>query len=815
MHSRRLIYLGMAAAILYWLLEASLHCFVFRGDGIAACFVPSESHELWMRSVTALMFVATGIIAQYLNNLRVKAETRYQAELLEVFYRHTHDCIALLDKDFNYIRVNQAYAQAVGKDVSFFPGKNHFDIHPSDDIDTFREVVKAGEAYGARAQSFADPEHPEKGATYWDWNLTPISHGGETEFLIFTKQNVTERYRAESDLRQANRALRTISACNSVLVRSTNETTLLNEMCRIIVETGGYVMAWVGMVEHDSGKGVRPIAEYGFEDGYLSSADITWADTERGQGPTGSAIRTGKTVVNQDCLHNPKMAPWREAAIKRGYQSSIALPVIIDKQVLAVLTLYASEPDAFNPGEVELLEEMASDLAYGIEALRTRSAHKEAQEKLDFMAHHDPLTGMPNRILLRDRFELAKVVARRRKLDVGILFLDIDDFQLVNDSLGRTLADQLLLQVVERLQGCIRDTDTISREGGDEFVIMLSGVDGVATIETIAQEIIYAFNEPFTIDHHTLTISVCIGITIYPNDGKDFDTLLRQAETSLQHAKLAGRNIHHFFTEQMNIHALERIQLLEQLRHAMEKKEFSLYYQPQINTVSGEVTGAEALVRWQHPQHGLIPPIKFIPLAERSGLIIPLGAWVLDEACRQAQAWRESHQLPPMLVAINLSAMQFQHGNIVETVASALAHSGLPANHLELELTESILLHDIEVVVDTLHRLKEIGVKLSIDDFGTGYSSFSYLQRLAVDKLKVDQSFVRDMVENPGDAAIVKGIIQLAHTLKLNVIAEGVETDAQLQLLKDLGCDEVQGYLFSPPVPAEDFVGLYGKPKTL
>jgi len=434
-----------------------------------------------------------------------------------------------------------------------------------------------------------------------------------------------------------------------------------------------------------------------------------------------------------------------------------------------------------------------------------------AEEKLDFMAHHDALTGMPNRTLLHDRFEQAKVEAKRRRLGLAILFLDIDNFQQVNDSLGRAMADQLLVQVVDRLQTCMPETDTISRDAGDEFTILLNDISDQAIVETIAQKIIDSFAEPFRINANTLIVSASIGITIFPNDGKKFDILIRQAETSLQYAKNAGRNTYRFFTDEMNVSALENIQLQGQMRQALESQEFRVYYQPQLDTFSGRVIGAEALVRWLHPEQGLISPIRFIPLAERSGLIIPLGTWILNEACRQMQAWREASELSPNVVAVNLSAIQFQRGDIVETVAHALEQSGLPANCLELELTESILLHDIDIVVDTMHQLKEIGVKLSIDDFGTGYSSFSYLQQLAVDKLKVDQSFVCDMVENPGDAAIVKAIIQLGHTLQLNVIAEGVESDAQLQLLKEFECNEVQGYLFSMPIPADDFAQLYGK----
>ena len=737
---------------------------------------------------------------------------RESKDLLRSIIEHAPIRVFWKDAQSRYLGCNSAFAHDAGlTQPEELIGKSDFDMGWREQAELYRTDDHRVMASGEAKLGFEEPQTTPEGRHIWlRTSKVPLrSAAGELFGLLGIYEDITQRKEAELELLQANRALRTISACNSVLVHARDETNLLQEMCRVIVKTGGYLMAWVGIAEHDAGKSVRPVGQSGYEEGYLDSVNITWADMERGRGPTGTAIRTGKKVVNQDCLNNPKMAPWREQAIKRGYQSSIALPLAISKAEMAVLTIYAAEPDAFNLDEVALLEELASDLAYGIGALRTRVAHKEAEDRLDFMAHHDALTGMPNRILLHDRFEQVAATARRRGSNVAMLFLNLDDFHLVNDVLGRSLADHMLVQVVERLHGCIRESDTISREGGDEFIILLGDVGDLAAIEIIVQKILDAFSEPFTVDDHIVSVTSSIGISIFPNDGRDFNRLISQSEAALHKAKAAGKDTYNFFTEQMNINALEHMQLQGQLRHAISNQEFRIYYQPQIDMLNERMIGAEALVRWQHPQHGLVPPLKFIPLAERSGLIIPLGEWVLNEACRQAQVWRKRNRMPSMVMAVNLSAVQFKRGNIVETVIQALERSGLPAENLELELTESILLDDVEVVMETLHRLKDIGIKLSIDDFGTGYSSLSYLKRLAVDKLKIDQSFVRDMVVDPEDAAIVSAIIQLGHTLQLTVIAEGVETRAQLQLLKSLECNEVQGYLFSRPIPAEDFSGLF------
>ena len=593
------------------------------------------------------------------------------------------------------------------------------------------------------------------------------------------------------------------------LVHAVEENQLLSDICRLIVEEGGYLMAWVGYADQDAEKTVRVVAQHGDDRDYLGSMKLSWADTERGHGPTGTAIRTRLTDVNPDYRTNPRTLPWREAALARGYRSSIALPLISSKHVLGALTIYSPDPDVFSPEEVMLLEELANDLAYGIETLRTRVEHEAAEKRLEFLAHHDVLTGLPNRLLLLDRFDQAAAQADREQSGVAVLFLDLDNFKQVNDTLGHDYGDKLLVQVVERLRGCLRDTDTISRQGGDEFIVLLPNLRDLGVIGNISNHIIEAFAAPFEIASYSINTTFSIGVCLYPDDGQEFGILLKKADTALYQAKDSGRDTYRFFSEKMNIDAQEQLQLQGQLRHAVKNHEFVLHYQPQIDIDSGRIVGAEALVRWEHPTLGLVYPGKFIPMAERSGLVIPMGEWVLNEACRQAQRWCEDGQ--PMVMAVNLSALQFKRGNLIETVGNALKLSGLPAELLELELTESILLQDVDVAIKTLHSLKEMGVKLSIDDFGTGYSSLSYLKRLAVNKLKIDQSFVRDMAEDPDSAAIVRAIIQLGHTLQLTVIAEGVENDAQLAYLRNYGCNEVQGYFFSRPVPAVEFVKLLDK----
>lgn len=427
---------------------------------------------------------------------------------------------------------------------------------------------------------------------------------------------------------------------------------------------------------------------------------------------------------------------------------------------------------------------------------------KEAEARIEYLAHHDALTGLPNRVLFRDRFALATAWAERAQAKVALLFIDLDHFKTINDTLGHPVGDGLLKLVSARLRECVRETDTISRLGGDEFLIALTDIREPLAINRAVAKIIESLAQPFELEGHELTNTLSIGIAIWPDDGTDFDTLLKNADTAMYQAKRAGRNTARFYTEQMNVDAVERLQLRAALHRALENDEFVLHYQPQIDLASGRVVGVEALVRWHREHHDLVPPGRFIPVAEDSGLIVPIGDWVLREACAQARRWIDQG-FAALTVAVNLSAVQLQRGDLERSVIEALSQSGLEPSLLELELTESLLLDDAEGVIETLRRLKSLGVRLSIDDFGTGYSSLAYLKRFAVDKLKIDQSFVRDIASDPDDAAIVRAIVGMARALKLKVVAEGVETEEIERFLCVFNCDEAQGYHFARPMPAE------------
>jgi diguanylate cyclase (GGDEF)-like protein/PAS domain S-box-containing protein len=435
------------------------------------------------------------------------------------------------------------------------------------------------------------------------------------------------------------------------------------------------------------------------------------------------------------------------------------------------------------------------------------SALKASQDKLEYAAHHDALTGLPNRTLFRDRLEQALVRSRRHDEGVALLYVDLDRFKVVNDTLGHEVGDLLLQEVGRRLVACIREEDTVARMGGDEFVVIQQGVRQPADTALLATRLLAEVSRPMPLAGHDFVAGLSVGISLYPEDGDSITTLLKKADAAMYRAKDMGRNSYQFFVDEMTAEGLERLDLEQDLRRALERGELFLQYQPQIDLKTGEITGVEALLRWQHPRRGIISPTIFIPMAEDIGLIGVIGEWVLHTACAEAKAW-DNAGLRPVRVAVNVSGRQVSQGHVCEQVQAALEASGLDPRLLEIEVTESVLMKDAERAVLTLSALKAIGVTLAIDDFGTGYSSLSYLKCFPLDKIKIDKSFVDGLPENPDDAAIATAIIAMAHSLQRTVIAEGVETEVQLEFLRSHGCDEIQGYLFSKPLGAQELIEL-------
>jgi len=484
---------------------------------------------------------------------------------------------------------------------------------------------------------------------------------------------------------------------------------------------------------------------------------------------------------------------WRLASLRGSWQGELW----VRRKTGEVFPLWAV---------INAVREDNDQITHFIALAHDISEHKANEQRINHLAHHDVLTDLPNRSLCIERLRMALQQAERQNQRVGVLFIDLDRFKNVNDSLGHHIGDSLLRSVSRSLIAAVRVGDTVSRFGGDEFVVILNGVNDTDEIsQVVDHRLIPLMQRPHEVEGVELHISCSVGIAVYPEDGTEIDTLMRNADTAMYQAKSAGRNNAQFFTAEMDSCVRERLGIENDLRHALERNELRLFYQPRVDCRNGRLLGVEALVRWQHPEHGLILPGRFIAVAEESGLIVPIGAWIVDEACRQQAAWRDNG-VGDIAISVNLSAVQLRDPDLLEVLNLALRTWRVNPRKIELELTESLLMEQVESTITLFHELKAIGLMLSIDDFGTGYSSLSYLHRFPIDKLKIDQSFVRDMLDDAGDLAITRAIIGLGHTLGLKVVAEGVENVEEARMLAAAGCDELQGYLFSRPLPVDEFV---------
>jgi len=488
-------------------------------------------------------------------------------------------------------------------------------------------------------------------------------------------------------------------------------------------------------------------------------------------------------------------------AAKAGLHGAFAFPILAGNVTLAVLEFFSHEIRNPDPSLLQMVRVIGSQIGQFM-------ARKQAEENLLYVATHDTLTGLPNRYMFNQRFAHALQNAQRYHKSMALLFLDLDRFKFINDTLGHPFGDRLLQEAAGRLRLCLRESDTIARFGGDEFVALIEDFTAPGDVVSVAQKILHAVRWPFMLGGETCHLTASIGISLYPNDGEDLAGLLKNADIAIYRAKEQGKNNYLFYSEEMNDHLSARIAKETRLQGALERNEFILHYEPKVEINSGRITGMEALIRWQHPELGLLPPLEFIGHAETSGLIVPIGAWVLRTACAQNQTLLGRVPAAPLTVSVNLSARQFEDKHLLREIERALAESALKPNCLELEITESMVMRDIQNSKKILDGIKSMGIRLAIDDFGTGYSSLISLKRFPFDCIKIDRSFIQDIPHDPDDVAITQAIIAMAHSLRLKVIAEGVETQEQLDFLTEHGCHEFQGYFFRKPQPAEDFSKL-------
>lgn len=653
-------------------------------------------------------------------------------------------------------------------------------------LDDYAEVGRnAGPALAAgQAFEVERPMRRKDGSTFLCHIVAKaVNPAATTEGTIWIGEDVTDRRRAEETTRQLMLQQQAILENASVGILFTQEGGIRHCNARMEQMFGWGPGELIGQSARVFFASDEDYDLFGQEAGPVllsgNQLDVEWANVRKDGSRLWCRI-LARAVVPGDATQG---TIWTTEDVSARREAQLALMQAHEELENRVAERTAELAEA----NLRLQEEVAE--------------REQAEERVMHLANHDALTGLPNRRLLIDRLGQALALAHRENHQVAVLFMDLDRFKTINDSLGHMTGDALLQNVARRLSETLREGDTVSRLGGDEFVVVLPSLDQPKAAEKVALKLVDALAPPIDLGGQELRVSASIGISLFPEDGRDTETLLRNADSAMYHAKDMGRNNYQFFMEQMNVAAAERLRLENDLHRALERQEFELHFQPRVSVANGLACGIEALIRWRHPERGLVLPEHFIPVAEDTGLIVPIGEWVINEACRQGTAWCAAG-LPQIPVAVNLSPRQFRQSNLVDTVARAIERHGWPCNLLELEITEGVLMQQTSDTLKTLEALNRLGVGLAIDDFGTGYSSLSYLKRFPVDFLKIDQSFVRDIAVDPDDATIVTAIIGLAHSLGLTVVAEGVENASQLDFIREAGCDEAQGYHIGRPMPA-------------
>ena len=608
-----------------------------------------------------------------------------------------------------------------------------------------------------------------------------------------------------------HRVLRTLCSVGHLLLRATDEAKLLHDMCRVIAEQRGYLAVAIGYAEDDRKKTVRWVESVGIDLKVLDSAHVSWAESASGQTSAGTAIRSGKPSVAREIFNDPAYAspPFsvlRANALKHGFAAASSFPLVADGVVFGALTLAAAEPEAFDDKEVALLSELAADLSFGIANLRLRQRHAQAQVEIARLAYFDSLTGLPNRTYLLEQIERAIDVAAPHKRNVALLHLQVGQFEELNEVLGHSSGDQLFKELSRRVAMAAPRGATLARVGDAELALLLpaGGSDvAVRTAHCIAELV----DDPIPVADLMVDASVRVGIALYPSHALSAESLLRRASAARRHARpIHGGHAIYAGQEEQNS---RRLELMSDLRRAIEHGDLSLYCQPQIDVTSRQVCSAEVLVRWTRPPHGLVPTAEFIGMAEQAGLITQLTNWVLDTAFRQIHDWRQAGFEMPL--SINLSAHDLHDPELIGRVRGLLAKWRVDARMVQFELTESAVMEDAVGALATLSALKEGGSSLFVDDFGTGYSSLSYLQKLPVDGIKIDQSFIIPMIEDSDSEMIVRSTIELAHNLGMAVVAEGVESEQVWNRLASAGCDVAQGYLVSAPMPMRELPSWHAK----
>lgn len=693
-----------------------------------------------------------------------------------------------------FLAVNDAAVEHYGYARESFLAMTIADIRPEHDLTALHASVAMNRSSGIEHAGIW--RHRRSDGTIIEVEITSheIVFSGRPARLVLAN-DVTQRHEQERKISRLSRIRAITAAMTSAMLRLHDRDALLRETCRIATTEGVFSIAWVRFSDQSQnlGDGIWH-GDAGAHDLYKRLlVHDAWPESDR---PSVRAAKNRHPIVINDLSTEPTLNPVRDEMLRHGLQSCAAFPLFVGHAVVAVLVLLAKEQGIFDAGEIGLLDLLTADLSYALESI-------EKSRRLEYLSSHDTLTDLPNARLFADRLEQIINVSREEHRSVCVVAIDLERFTQINESLGRSTGDGLLREVAHRFRGALKEPYTLARIGADTFA---AAAPSLGSLARLPDQLLASLRHPFEIDGHEIVLSAQAGVALFPADGADGATVFKNAEATLKLAKSSGQRCEYFSSE-MNARIAERRSLEEQLRAAIAAREFVLYYQPRVDIVSGRLIGAEALIRWQHPVRGLVSPSDFVPVAEETGLIVPIGAWVIDAVCGQQAKWL-ADGIGIVPVAVNLSSVQIDRVDVLEIVRKALATHRLDAKYLELELTESAVMSDPSSAAATLRALREIGVSLALDDFGTGYSSLALLKRFPFRSVKIDQSFVAEVTRNADDAAIANAIIAMAHRLALKVVAEGVETEGQCSYLRSQGCDEMQGNFFGAAAPSDAFESL-------
>jgi len=720
----------------------------------------------------------------------LESEAKYR-QLIE----QASDGIFISDKEGNFLLVNSRGSELLGYAPAEMIGMNGRVTYLDEEVETHSRRMK--EAASGETLRFERTIRRKDGTTFPAEISVKMLDNAMVQVIF---HDITARRNQEQKIARLSRIQAVLSGINSAIVRIHDQQALFDEACRIATDHGAFPIAIIGTTGPDS-----PLEQVSW--GGAGAALLSELPSSARGGPAGVAMRAineQSVVIDNDIAANPSIDPIRKAAVARGCRSAIGLPLFREKAIAGVFLLYGSEKNFFDEEEVKLLSELAGDVSFALTFIAQ-------QEKVDYLAYYDPLTELPNRTLFFDRLGNQLGTARRDSAGMALVLIDLDRFRLVNDSLGRQAGDELLKAVAKRIKGSLRGQDSVARIGSNRFAFAVSGISNVADAAHAMEARNNAlFGKPFILGHEELRVLATAGVAMFPMDGNDAETLFANAEAALRKAKT--ENLRYlFFSPEITARVADSLRLESKLRGAIDNDELILWYQPKVDTETRKLAGFEALMRWGDPETGMVPPAKFIPLMEQTGLILDAGRWALLQVGRDCRTWAMGGLKPPR-IAVNVSPLQLRQKDFLSTVIEAAAQAEDAGALLELEITESVIMENVESIIPLLQTVRGLGVQIAVDDFGTGYSSLAYIARLPIQALKIDRSFVVGMTQSEDNLTIVRSVISLAHGLRLRVIAEGVETEEQAALLLEFGCDQMQGYLFSRPVPPQDVPDLLRRP---